>query len=82
MTTSRKTRFSSKTYKESLDIFHTTSPTSPSLSKSDLNNIQNVIKLMTVVDDKHYSDMKTLNGHISVMLTKLTDTSSKTYKQE
>ena len=32
--------------------------------------------------DKHHSDMKTLNDHISDMLTKLTKTSSKTDKQE
>ena len=31
---------------------------------------------------KHHSDMKTLNDQISDMLTKLTDTSSKTDNQE
>ena len=31
---------------------------------------------------KHHSDMKNLNGHISDMLTKLTNTISKTDKQE
>ena len=32
--------------------------------------------------DKYHSDTKTLNDHISYMLTKLTDTSSKIDKQE
>ena len=32
--------------------------------------------------DKHHSDMKTLNDQISSMLTKLTNTSSKSDKQE
>ena len=45
----------------------------------DLDNIHNDIKAMT---EKHQSDMKTLIDHISDMLTKLTDTSSKTDKQE
>ena len=31
---------------------------------------------------KHHSDMKNLNGHISDMLTKLTNTSPNTDKQE
>ena len=31
--------------------------------------------------EKHQSDMKTLNEHISTMLTKLTNTSSKIDKQ-
>ena len=31
--------------------------------------------------DKPHSEMKTLNEHISAILTKLTDTSSKIYHQ-
>ena len=76
---SRNTRSRSTASKESLYIFPKTSPTSPSLSKSDLNNNQNDIKSMT---EKHHYDMKTLNDHIYAMLTKVTDTSSKIYKQE
>ena len=33
-------------------------------------------------DTQHHSDMKTLDDHISTMLTKRTNTSSKTDKQE
>ena len=69
----------SKSSKETIDIVSTTSPNSLSLSKSDVNNIHNDIKTMT---DKHHSDMKTLNEHISDMLTKLTNTSYKTENQE
>ena len=65
--------------KETLSIFHPTSPTSPYLTKSDLYNIQNEIKSMT---DKHHFDMKTLTDHISAILAKITVTSSKTYKKE
>ena len=57
----------------------TTYPTSLSLSKCDLNKIHNYIKAMS---DKHHSDTNTLNEHISDMLTKLTNTSSKIDKQE
>ena len=32
--------------------------------------------------EKHHSDMKTMNDHISSMLTKLTDTNFKTENQE
>ena len=66
-------------YKETLAIVPTTSTISPSLSKSDLDNIHNKIKAMT---DEHHSDMKTLNDHISTMITKLIDTSSNIDKQE
>ena len=52
-------------------------PTSP--LKYDLNNIQNEIKTTT---DKHYYNTKTLNEHISDMLTKLTNIGSKIDKQE
>ena len=62
-----------------LDIVPPNSTTSNYLSKSDLDNIHNGIKAMT---DKHHSDMKTLSYHIYAMLEKLTDTSSKTDKQE
>ena len=79
MSPSSNMRSRSKTYKETLGIFHTTSTTSPSLSKSDVDNIHNDIKTMT---DKHHSDMKTMNYNISFMLTKLTDTNSKTENQE
>ena len=79
MSPSTNTRSRSKTFKEKLAIFPTTSPTSPSLSKYDLDNIQNDIKSMT---DKNNSDMKALNNHNSPMLEKLTDTSSKTDKKE
>ena len=65
--------------KETLAIVPTTSPTTPCISKSDLNNIHNYIKTMT---DKHKSDMKALNNRIYDMLAKLTDTSFNTYKQE
>ena len=34
------------------------------------------------MNDKHHSDMKALNNHISEMLAKITDTSSETDKQE
>ena len=65
-----------------MDIFPATSPTSPFLSKSDLYSIHNDIKSITAMTDKHHSNMKTLNEHISDMLTKLTNTSSNTYKYE
>ena len=64
---------------ETLDIVPPTSPTSPYLSTYDLSNIHNFIKSMT---EKHYFYMKALNHHISAMLAKLTDTSSKTDNQE
>ena len=79
MSPSSNTRSRSKTYKETLGIVPTTSPTSPSISKSDVYNIYNDIKTMT---DKHHSDIETRNYHISSMLTKLTDTNSKTENQE
>ena len=79
MSTSIKTRSSSISSKETLDIVPTTSPAPPSLSRDDLDNIHNDIKAIT---EKHHSDMKTQNFHISAMLTKLTNTSSKTDKQE
>ena len=61
MTPSSNTRSISKTYKESLAIFSPTSPTPPSLLKSDLNKIHNGIKSITSMTNKHHSDMKTLN---------------------
>ena len=73
------TRYASTASKETLAIVPPTYPTSPYLSKSDLNNIYNDIKAMT---DKHHYDMKSLNDHISAMLEKRTRTSSKTDKQE
>ena len=82
MTPSSNTRSRSKAYKESLAILPATSTTSPSLSKSDLGNIHNDIKSMTSMTDKYHYDMKTLNEHISNMLTKLTDTSPKIDKHE
>ena len=60
----------SKVPKETLAIVPPTSPTSPYLSKYDPYNIHNDIKAMT---DKHHSDMKALNNHISYMLAKHTD---------
>ena len=78
MSPSSNTRSRSKTYKETLGIVPTTSPTSSSISKSYLYNIHNYIKAMT---GKHHSDMKTLNDQISDMLTKLTDTTSKIENQ-
>ena len=54
--------------KETLAIVPPISPTSPYLSKSDLDNSHN--------------DIKDLNEQSSAMLSKLTDTSSKTDKQE
>ena len=65
-------------------------PTSPYLKKYDIGNIHNDIKSMT---NKHQSDMKSMNDHItdmradtnnriSTMLVKLTDTSSKTDKKD
>ena len=79
MSPSDNTRSGSTSSKETLDIVPTTSPTSPYLSKYDLENIQNDIKSMT---DKHHSDMKTLNDHIYAMLKNITDTISNTDKQE
>ena len=65
--------------KETLAIVPPISPTSPYLSKSDLDSIHNDIKAMT---GKHHSDIKYFNDHISDMLANLTDTISKTDKQE
>ena len=76
---STNTRSGSTSSNETLDISPPTYTTSPYLSKYDLNNNHNDIK---AVNDKHNSDMKTLNNRISAMITKLTDTSSNTYKQE
>ena len=59
----------------SSSIDHKLSP----LSKSDVDKIHNEIKAMT---EKNHSDMKTMNDHISSMLTKLIDTSFKTENQE
>ena len=64
--------------KETLALVPPTSPTSPYLSKYYLDNIHNDIKAMT---ERHHYDTKSLNYHISSMLAKLTDTSSKTDKQ-
>ena len=70
---------------KTLAIFPPTSPNSPDLKKYDLDNIHADIKAST---DKHHSDIKSMNDHISDMkycisfvLEKLTDTSSKTDKQ-
>ena len=68
MTPFRNTHSIYKTYKESLAIFPDTSTNSPPLSKSDLKSIHNDIKAMTYMTDKHHSDIKTLNEHISVMI--------------
>ena len=75
---STNTRSGSTAYKETLDNFPPTSPTSPYLSKYDLDSIQNYIKSMTY---KHHYDMKYLKYHISDMLSNLSDTISKTDKQ-
>ena len=82
MTPSRNTHYISKIYKESLAIVPATSPNSPYLSKYDLDNIQNDIKAMTARTDKHHSDIKTLNEHISAMIKKLTNKSYKTDNHE
>ena len=82
MIPSRNTRSRSKTYKESLSIIRFTSPTSHSIYKCDLNNIHNDIKAITAMTDKNHSDMETQNEQISDMLTKLTNTSSKTENNE
>ena len=79
MSPSTNTRSGSTASKEKLDIVHPTSPTSTYLSKSNLKNIHNYIKVMT---DKHHFDMKYLNDQISDMLVKLTDTSSKIDKNK
>ena len=79
MSPSANTRSGSTTSKETPDIFPNTSPSLTSLSKSDFDNIHKDIKAMT---DKHHSDTKYLNDHISDMLEKLIDTRSKTDKQE
>ena len=79
MSPSRNTRSGSTSSKETLDIVPTISSTSHSPSKSDPDNIHNDIKAMT---EKHHSDVKNLNKHISNMLAKLTNTSSKTDNQE
>ena len=62
------TRSVSIASKETLSIVSSNSPTSPYLSKSDLDNIHN--------------DIKSLNYHISAMLEKPIDTSSNIDKQE
>ena len=79
MSPSMNTQSGSIASKETLAIVSPTSPTSPYLSKSGINNIHSDIKSMT---DKHHSDIKTLNDHISAMLAKFYDTSSKIDKQE
>ena len=79
MSPSRNTRSGYKASKETLAIVPTASPTSPDLSKYDLDNIQNDTKSTT---KKNHSDMKTLNDHISSMLPKLTYTSSNKDNQE
>ena len=75
----RNARSSSTASKETLAIFPTTSLTSPSLSKYDLDNIHNDIKAMT---EKHHYDTKNMNERISDMIKQLTNTSYKTDKQE
>ena len=66
-------------YNESLAIFPATSPSSPYLSKSDLNHINS--DMQTIIDNIN-SEMQTMNEKISAMLQKLTDTGSKTNKHE
>ena len=51
-----------------------TSPTSTYLTKSDLNNIHNTTK---ACNDKHHSEMRSMNKHIAAMLATLNDTSAK-----
>ena len=79
MSHSTNTRSGSTASKEALDIGPTTSPNSPYLSKSDLDKIQNDIKSIT---DKNHSYMKSSSNHISNMLAKISDTSSKAYNKE
>ena len=74
------------TYKDSLDIVPDTSPTSPSLPKSDFDhlktmneNIQNAFIYMT---NKHQSDIKTINDNISAIIQNLIAKNSKTAKHE
>ena len=96
MTPSSNTSSSSMTYKESLPIVPTTSPTSHSLSNSALEKNHNDIKALTDITDKyhsdmktmnynittHHSDMKTMNENIDDMLQNLATTNSKTDKYE
>ena len=77
MSPSTNTRSGSTSSIEILSVFTPNSHTSPYLSKSELDNIHNHIKAMT---DKYHSYMKALNKHISDIISKLSDTSSKTYK--
>ena len=86
MNPSSNTRSISMTYKDSLDIVPDTSPTSPSLPKSDFDhlktmneNIQNAFIYMT---NKHQSDIKTINDNISAIIQNLIAKNSKTAKHE
>ena len=88
MSPSTNTQYGTAASNKTLAIFPPIPPNSPTshyLTTSDLDNINIAIKSS---NDKYHSDMKAMNdhisdmnGHISAMLEKLTDTSSKTEKQ-
>ena len=86
---STNTHSVSTDFNETLDIFTPTSTTSTYLTKSDLDNIHTDIKAsinkyqyeIKAMTHKHHSGMRAMNDHISAMIAKLTDTSSKIYKK-
>ena len=74
------------TYKDSLAIVPDTSPTSPSLPKSDFDHLktmnENIKNALIEMTNKHQSDIKTINNNITDFLQKLAAENSKTYKHE
>ena len=70
MSPSTNTRSGFTASKETLATVPTNYTTSTCLSTSDLKKIHNDIKSIT---DKHHSDMKALNDHISDIIAKITD---------
>ena len=86
ISTSTNTQYGPTDSNKTLAIVPTIYHTSPYLNIYYINNIHTDIKAST---EKHRSDMKCTNNHISdmkyhitVMLSKVTDTGSKTDKQE
>ena len=75
------------------DIVPDISPTSPSLPKSDFDNLQskmkntndninNDIKALTNMTNKHQSELKNMNNNISAMPQDFTAANSKIFKHE
>ena len=79
MSPSTNTRSGFTDSKETISTVPTNYTTSTCLSTSDLENIHNDIKSIT---DKHHSDMKALNDHISDIIAKITDKISEKDNQE